>query len=179
VAGALSRETESQTLSRLKVSLMRPFDLLFGTLVPWALLAVAQLLILFGVALAMGFHWVGGSNSLLIAVLIGFIAGVACISLGLLVSAFSKSESHATNLGIMISVPISFLVGAFFPLPAGAGAVTFFLPWRQGVTALTSVLTSGASLQEVMPNIATMIVETAIIFTIGVVVFAKIRLKAE
>jgi ABC-type multidrug transport system permease subunit len=179
VAGALSRETEAQTLSRLKVSLMRPFDLLFGTLLPWALLAVAQLLILFGVALAMGFHWVGGTSSLLIAVLIGFIAGLACISLGLLVAAFSKSESHATNLGIMISVPISFLVGAFFPLPAGAGTVTFFLPWRQACTALISVLTSGASLQQVMPNITAMIIETAILFTLGVIVFAKIRLKAE
>ena len=179
VAGALARETESQTLSRLKVSLMRPFDLLFGTLLPWALLAVAQLLILFGVALAMGFHWVGGASSLLIAVLIGFIAGVACISLGLLVAAFSKSEGHATNLGMLVSVPISFLVGAFFPLPAGAGAVASFLPWRQACTALISVLTSGASLQEVMPNIIAMVVETAVIFTIGIVVFAKIRLKAE
>jgi ABC-2 type transport system permease protein len=179
VAGALARETESQTLSRLKVSLMRPFDLLFGTLLPWSLLAVVQLLILFGVALAMGFHWVGGASSLLIAVLIGLIAGIACISLGLLVAAFSKSESHATNLGMLVSVPISFLVGAFFPLPAGAGAVTFFLPWRQGVTALVSVLTSGASLQDVMPNITAMIIETAIIFALGVIVFAKIRLKAE
>jgi ABC-2 type transport system permease protein len=179
VAGALARETESQTLSRLKVSLMRSFDLLFGTLLPWALLAVAQLLILFGVALALGFHWVGGASSLLIAVLIGFIAGVACISLGLLVAAFSKSESHATTLGMLVSVPLSFLVGAFFPLPSQAEAVTVFLPWRQACTALISVLTYGAPLQEVMPNITAMILETAVLFTLGVIAFAKIRLKAE
>ena len=157
VAGTLARETETQTLSRLKVSLMKPFDLLFGTLLPWTLLAVAQLLILFGVALAMGFHWVGGASSLLIAVLIGFIAGVACISLGLLVAAFSKSESHATTLGMLVSVPLSFLVGAFFPLPSQAEAVTVFLPWRQACTALISVLTYGAQLQDVMPNITAMI----------------------
>ena len=179
VAGALARETESQTLSRLKVSLMRSFDLLFGTLLPWALLAVAQLLILFGVALAMGFHWVGGASSLLIAILIGCIAGVACISLGLLVAAFSKSESHATTLGMLVSVPLSFLVGAFFPLPSQAETVTVFLPWRQACTALISVLTYGAQLQDVMPNITAMVLETAVLFTAGVIAFAKMRLKAE
>jgi len=179
VAGALAKETESQTLSRLKVSLMKSFDLLFGTLLPWALLAVAQLLILFGVALAMGFHWVGGTSSLLIAVLIGCIAGVSCVSLGLLVAAFSKSEGHAGTLGMLVSVPLSFLIGAFFPLPAQAEVVTVFLPWRQAFTALISVLTYGAQLQDVMPNITAMVLETAVLFTLGVIAFAKIRLKAE
>lgn len=179
VAGALARETESQTLSRLKISLMKSFDLLLGTLVPWALLAIAQLLILFGVALAMGFHWVGGTSSLLIAILIGCIAGVSCISLGLLVAAFSKSEGHAGTLGMLVSVPLSFLIGAFFPLPSQAEAVTAFLPWRQAFTALTSVLAYGVQLQDIMPNITAMILETAFLFTLGVIAFAKVRLKAE
>jgi hypothetical protein len=30
-----------------------------------------------------------------------------------------------------------------------------------------------------MPNIAAMILETAVLFTIGVIAFAKVRLKAE
>lgn len=179
VAGALARETESQTLSRLKVSLMRSFDLLFGTLLPWSLLAIAQLLILFGVALAMGFHWVGGFNTLLIAIFVGFIAGVACISLGLLVAAFSKSQTHATTLGMLISVPLSFLIGAFFPLPSQSEVVTVFLPWRQTFTALTIILTSGGQLQDIMPNIVAMVLETAVLFTLGVIAFAKVRLKAE
>jgi ABC-2 type transport system permease protein len=179
VAGALARETETQTLSRLKVSLMRSFDLLFGTLLPWTLLAVAQLLILFGVALAMGFHWVGGTSSLLIAILVGGISGVACVSLGLLVAAFSKSGSHATTLGILISVPMSFLIGAFFPLPSQTEVVTNFLPWRQAFTALTSVLTYGVSFSEALPNIAIMTLETAVLFVLGVLAFARVRLKAD
>jgi len=179
VAGALARESETQTLSRLKVSLMRSFDLLFGTLLPWTLLAVAQLLILFGVALAMGFHWVGGTGSILIAILIGGISGVACVSLGLLVTAFAKSESHATTLGTLISVPLSFLIGAFFPLPAQTEVLTNFLPWRQAFMALTSVLAYGGSFSDALPNIAIMTLETAILFALGIVAFARVRLKAE
>ena len=179
IAGALARENESQTLSRLKISLMRSFDLLFGTLLPWTLLAIVQLLILFGVALGIGFHWVGGLSSLLIAILIGGIAGVACVSLGLLVAAFSKSEAQAGTLGTLVSVPLSFFIGAFFPLPSQTEVVTVFLPWRQAFTALTSVLTYGSQLQEVMPNILAMTIETAVLFAIGVIAFAKIRLKPE
>jgi hypothetical protein len=74
---------------------------------------------------------------------------------------------------------LSFLIGAFFPLPPQAEAVTVFLPWRQAFTALTSVLAYGAQLQEIMPNIIAMILETAVLFTIGVIAFAKVRLKAE
>jgi ABC-2 type transport system permease protein len=179
IAGALARENESQTLSRLKISLMRSFDLLFGTLLPWTLLAIVQLLILFGVALAMGFHWIGGLSSLLIAILIGGIAGVVCVSLGLLVAAFSKSEAQAGTLGTLISVPLSFFIGAFFPLPSQTEVVTAFLPWRQAFTALTGVLTYGSQLQEIMPNILAMTIETAVLFAIGVIAFAKIRLKPE
>jgi ABC-2 type transport system permease protein len=179
VAGALARESESQTLLRLKGSLMTSFDLLFGTLLPWTLLAVVQLLILFGVSLVMGFHWVGGTSSLLIAIFIGCVAGVSCISLGLLVAAFSKSEGHAGTLGMLVAVPVSFLIGVYFPLPSQADAVTAFLPWRQAFMALLSVLTYGVQLQDIMPNIAAMILETAFLFTGGVIAFGKIRLKAQ
>jgi len=179
VAGALARETESQALARLKISLMRSFDLLFGTLLPWTLLSVAQLLILFGVALAIGFHWVGGITSLLIAIFISCIAGVACISLGLLVAALSSSEGHAGTLGMLISVPLSVLVGTFFPLPSQTEVVTAFLPWRQAFMALLNVLAYGGQLQDALPNIVAMIVETAALFAAGVIAFAKIRLKAE
>jgi ABC-2 type transport system permease protein len=178
-ATALSREVESQTLARLKISLMNSFDLLFGSLLPWSLFAMLQLLILFGVALAMGFHWVGGVSSLLIAIFVGCIAGVACVSLGLLVAAFAKSEEHASNLGTLVAVPLSFLVGAFFALPDQAEVVTAFLPWRQAFTALLQLLTYDATLAEVMPNIAIMIVETAVLFVVGVVAFSKMRMKAE
>lgn len=178
-ATALAREVESQTLARLKVSLMNSFDLLFGSLLPWSLFAVLQLLILFGVALAIGYHWVGGITSLLIGIFVGSIAGVACVSLGLLVAAFARNEEHASNLGMLVAVPLSFLVGAFFSLPAQAEVVTAFLPWRQAFIALLKLLTYGATLEEVMPNIAFMIVETAILFVVGVVAFSKMRMRAE
>jgi ABC-2 type transport system permease protein len=96
-----------------------------------------------------------------------------------LVAAFSKSEAQAGTLGTLVSVPLSFFIGAFFPLPSQTEVVTLFLPWRQAFTALTSVLTYSSQLQEIMPNILAMTIETAVLFAIGVIAFAKIGLKPE
>ena len=51
VAAILTREVESGTLERLKMSKMRSFDLLFGGLIPWSLIAGAQVVILLIVAI--------------------------------------------------------------------------------------------------------------------------------
>ena len=55
-AGYLARESEKQTLSRLKISLMSSFDLLLGTLTIWSSIALVQVSILFGTAVLLGFH---------------------------------------------------------------------------------------------------------------------------
>ncbi len=185
VAGTLAKECEKGTLERLKLSKMSSFDLLFGTLIPWSLIAIIQVIILFLVALLMGFHWQGGNLSIILAVGIGIIGGIASISLGLLVAAFVKSEKHATTLSPIIAVPMSFLVGAFFPLPKAvigyingkSFQVYDVLPWAHTVNALRSVLTFGS--YDVSYYIIMMSILTAILFITGVVCFAKNRLKAE
>ena len=185
VAGTLAKECEKGTLERLKLSKMSSFDLLFGTLIPWSLIAIIQVIILFLVALLMGFHWQGGNLSIILAVGIGIIGGIASISLGLLVAAFVKSEKHATTLSPIIAVPMSFLVGAFFPLPKAvigyingkSFQVYDVLPWAHTVNALRSVLTFGS--YDISYYIIMMSILTAILFITGVVCFAKNRLKAE
>ncbi|NOR77396.1 MAG: ABC transporter permease [Methanophagales archaeon] len=187
VAGTLAGEVEHGTLERLKITKMKSFDLLFGTLIPWALIAIAQVFILFLVAIAMGYHWQGGITNIALAIAIGIIGGISSISLGLLVAAFSRSEKHAENLGMLVAVPMSFLVGAFFTLPRAVigdfWGKTFqaydVLPWTHTVNALRSVLTFGSGLGDVVYDITMMIILTVILFVLGVICFSKTRLRAE
>ena len=187
VAGTLAGEVERGTLERLKITKMKSFDLLFGTLIPWTLIAIAQVFILFLVAIAMGYHWQGGITTIALAIAIGVLGGISSISLGLLVAAFSRSEKHAENLGMLVAVPMSFVVGAFFSLP-GAVIGEFFgrtvqvydvLPWTHTVNALRSVLTFGGGLGDVIYSISMMTVLTVILFVLGVICFSKTRLRAE
>lgn len=130
VASALTREVDRGTLSRLKLSKMRSFDFLFGNLIPWSLIAAAQVIILLGVALLMGFNWQGGLNSILLAVLVGIIGGVASVSLGMIIASFARNDRQAANLATIITVPMSFLTGAFFQLPQVVVANVFGQPSR-------------------------------------------------
>ena len=187
VAGTLAGEVEHGTLGRLKITKMKSFDLLFGTLIPWTLIAIAQVFILFLVAIAMGYHWQGGITTIALAIAIGIIGGISSISLGLLVAAFSRSEKHADNLGMLVAVPMSFIVGAFFTLPKAVIGDFFgktfqvydILPWTHTVNALRSVLTFGGSFGDVVYDITMMIILTVILFVLGVICFSKTRLKAE
>ncbi|MGZ4950404.1 MAG: ABC transporter permease, partial [Halobacteriota archaeon] len=187
VAQDLARETDRGTLARLKLSNMRSFDLLFGTLLTWIVIAVVQILLLLGVAIALGFKWAGGASSIELAVFIGIIGGIASISLGLLLAAFATNERQAAQLGVLIAVPVSFLTGAFFPLPnetlGEAFGTTFqvydLLPWTQVADAIRQVLIFGSSLGDVAVYVGFAIVLTAILFVIGVISYARVRLRSE
>ncbi|MGZ7068226.1 MAG: ABC transporter permease [Methanobacterium sp.] len=187
VATILTREVESGTLKRLKISKMTSFDFLFGGLIPWSLVAAAQVLILFAVAITIGFHWQGSINSIILAVFIGIIGGIASISLGMIIAAFAKSPPQAGQLGTLIAVPLTFLVGAFFPLPQ-INIGTFMgqqvqiydlLPWHQVLVALRDVLTFGYSLDSITYQVGTAIILSAILFVVGVVLFSRTRLRPE
>ncbi|MGZ7134800.1 MAG: ABC transporter permease [Methanobacterium sp.] len=187
VATILTREVESGTLKRLKISKMTSFDFLFGGLIPWSLVAAAQVLILFAVAITIGFHWQGSINSIILAVFIGIIGGIASISLGMIIAAFAKSPPQAGQLGTLIAVPLTFLVGAFFPLPQitigtfmGQQVQIYdLLPWHQVLVALRDVLTFGYSLDSITYQVGTAIILSAILFVVGVVLFSRTRLRPE
>ena len=188
VAGNMVREIETGTLDRIKLSKVRSFDLLFGTFLTWTIITVAQVLILIAVAIALGYKHQGDFTSLGLATLIGVIAGMASISLALIVASFTTNERQAGTLCAMLSMPLGFMAGAFIPLPQQVlgtfGGHTYqiydLLPWTHAISALRSVLTYGTGLSaDVVFEMSWLIVLTAILFVIGVMTYAQTRLKAE
>ena len=187
VATILTREVESGTLRRLKLSKMTSFDFLFGGLLPWSLVAAAQVLILFAVAIGIGFHWQGGIESIIMAVIIGIIGGIASISLGMIIASFARSPPQAGQLGTLVAVPLTFMVGAFFQLPQmvigsfmGQQIQVYdILPWYHVANALRYVLTYTVSWDTIMYQIIWAVVLSAILFVIGIFVFSRNRLRPD
>ncbi|MFW6013054.1 MAG: ABC transporter permease, partial [Candidatus Bipolaricaulota bacterium] len=187
VATALAGEVEEGTLERLKLTKMNSLDLLLGTLVPWSLVAVIQVLVLFATALLIGFSWAGGINSLLFAMVVAAVAGVASVALGLLIAAFADSAEHASNLGTLITVPLSFVSGAFFPLPELVLVNVFgyrfelydVLPWSHASDALRMLLSYGGEPEDVAVELGFMAGLTIVLFFVGVFLFARNRLSAR
>lgn len=182
VAANLTREAETGTLARLKLSKMRGFDLLFGGMIPWSMVAAAQVVILLVVAIMVGFHWQGGLNSIILAIIVGIIGGIASISLGMIIAAFAQNDRQAANLGTLITVPTSFLVGAFFPLPnvdIFGHQFNEFLPWTHILNALRATLTYGGGWDAIFYQVASSVFLTVILFIIGLVLFSRNRLQVE
>ena len=90
-------------------------------------------------------------------------------------------------LGVLISVPMSFLSGAFFLIPG----VNFFtwnghdiglydvLPSKHAVDAMRQVMTFGASADAVAFSIVAMLLLALLYFAVGVMLFRKLRLAPE
>jgi ABC-2 type transport system permease protein len=188
VASFIVRDIETGMLDRLKLSKIRAFDQLSGTFLAWTLITVGQIFLLLGVAVAFGYHYQGGFSGLGLAVLIGVIAGMASISMALVIASFAKNDVQAMLLGAMIATPLGFMAGAFLPLPqqvlaefAGQTYITWdVLPWTWAINALRSVLTYGSGLSaDVVFDIAWLIFLTAILFVIGVAIYSRTRLRTE
>jgi ABC-2 type transport system permease protein len=188
VSSSLVREIERGTLNRLKLSKLRAFDLFSGTFMTWTIIVVGQIVVLIAVAIMLGYKYQADITALSLAVLIGAIAGMASIALALLIASFARNDIQAILLGAMLSVPLGFMAGAFFPLPrqvladfAGRTYTVYdVLPWTWAVSALRSVLTYGSGLSaDVVFDLAWLILSTVILFVIGVTTYSRVRLRAE
>jgi ABC-2 type transport system permease protein len=187
VASSLARDVEAGILDRLKLSNVRAFDLLSGTFLTWSIITVAQVVILIVFAIALGYHHQGDFSSLGLAVVIGVIAGMASISLALIIASFTKNYLQALSASAMIAVPLGFMAGAFIPLPAQSFeflgmtySVYDLLPWTHAVSSLRGVLTYGTGFSGfVVVEMAWLVVLTAIMFVVGVVCYSKVRLRVE
>lgn len=177
VAASLTREADKGTLTRIKLSTISSFELLLGFLVMWTVVGMVQVVLLFGTGIALGFEWQGGAPGLLIASGIASIAGLASVSLGLIIASFARTEGQAGSLTTLITVPMAFVIGSF--MQVGTEAFSKFLPWGQAVHCLRAILNAGAPVSLIAPNILWMVLETAILFVLGVFVYSRNRLRAE
>lgn len=184
VAAILARESELRTLDRIRASPLRAVTLLAGIGLASLVLAAASVVLMLATAEAMGFHNQGSWGE---AFLIVMASAFAVIGVGLVIAAFARTQQEASNLGIMVSVPASFLSGAFFEIPA----VTLFtwngwvvglydvLPTKHAVEAMRTVMTYGGGLDAVTGLLAALAGLAVVYFAVGVAFYGRARLAPE
>ena len=179
---ALVREKVSGTLRRLRLTRLRAGELLAGvTLAQMAVVAV-QVPITFAAALALGFR---GNGSLWLAAGICALLGLAAVGVGLLIACFSRTEGDAVNLASGALVPLVFLSGAVFPLPAvSLGTIAGhdvqvydLLPTTHGAEALRRVLVFGDGAGAIAYELAALAILSAAILAAGVVLYRRLQMR--
>ncbi|RJO69312.1 ABC transporter permease [Nocardia panacis] len=139
---AMQRERSSGTLERLLTTPLRKLDLLGGYGTAFSLAAAAQA----GVACLVAFGLLGlkAAGSPGWVVLIAVIDAVCGVALGLLASAFARTEFQAVQFMPVVVAPQIFLCGLLVPrgqLPGWLEAISNVMPLSYAVDALQQVST--------------------------------------
>ena len=137
---AMLRERTSGTLERLLTTPLGKIDLLFGYGLAFSAAAAVQGVVATAVAYwLLGLDTVGSAG---LVVLIAVVDAVLGVALGLLCSAFARTEFQAVQFLPVVVVPQILLCGLFVPREQMAGwlqAIADVLPLTYAVEALARV----------------------------------------
>jgi ABC-2 type transport system permease protein len=137
---AMLRERTTGTLERLFTTPVGKIDLLFGYGLAFGVIAAVQAVVAFTVAhVIFGMDTAGSSW---IVVLIAVANAVLGVALGLLCSAFARTEFQAVQFLPIVGAPQLFLCGLFVARDEMAGwlqVISDVLPLSYSVEALTEV----------------------------------------
>jgi ABC-2 type transport system permease protein len=183
-ATVMVRENVTGTLRRLQLTGMGAGVLLLGVTLSQMVAAAIQVPITFGAALLMGFQ---NNGSLLLAVLIGLLVGLSAVGVGLIVACFARNDGEATNLASVALVPMVFLSGALFPMPAvplftlGGQTVEIYdlLPATHAAEAMRQVLVFGAGPADIAYELGMMTLLSVLLLALGVALYQRLRLHGR
>jgi ABC-2 type transport system permease protein len=158
-------------LRRLFATPTSPAYFLSAQVLSRLVLSFVQVAILFGVGLWFGLQMFGDYLSLAVIVLIG---SVIFLAVGFAIAGWAKNEDQAAPVANLISLPMMFLSGVFFPreaMPDFLAAITQFMPLTYFNEALRGIVNDGAGLLSLGPQLIGMGVWAVICFAVAVFMF--------
>ena len=172
VAFGFVRYKRTGMLRRLFATPTPPGYFLAAQIASRLVIGLAQVLVLVAVGVfAFGLTLVGGVATLLAVAAIGSLIFLA---IGFAVAGWAKNEDQAAPVANLISLPMLFLSGVFFPrdaMPEFLRGVTGFMPLTYLNDALRMVANDGAALTDLGPQLLGMAVWVVISFLLAVRLF--------
>jgi ABC-2 type transport system permease protein len=174
---AIASERTKGTFQRMIIAPVSPITVLVGKFISClaivylsAIILLASGILLFQVNL----YW-----NIPAIVLSIFLGALSAIGIGLIISSLAKNEEAANSIAVLISVPLQFFIGAFFPLsimPEPAQIFGEALPFTKLVNAMQNIMTKNLPFEAVMPEIIYMTISGLILFALGVIAY-RLSLK--
>ena len=158
-------------LRRLFATPTSPSYFLSAQVLSRLIIGIAQVAILFAVGIWFGLQMFGSYMTLLVVVIIG---SAIFLAIGFAIAGWAKNEDQAAPVANLVSLPMMFLSGVFFPrdaMPDFLAAITAFLPLTYVIEALRAIVNQGADLLSLGPELLGMGVWMVITFVIAVRLF--------
>jgi len=169
--GFISFKT-SGALRRMQATPLHPINFLAAQSVTRVIIGIAQVLLLLGIGVyAFNMHLIGSLFNMLVMALVGTVTFLA---FGFGIAGWAKDENQAAPVANLISFPMLFLSGTFFPresFPEYLQKITDVLPLTYLADGLRRIANEGASLWAVRGDILGLAIWAVIAFVIAVRVF--------
>ena len=170
---AVVRERELGTLEQLMVSPLTPGELIIGKTLPFAGIALFDLVLITTVALL--WFRVPFTGNFLLLLGAAFLFLLSSLGLGLLISTVSNTQQEAFLAAFLFFMPTMQLSGFMFPvssMPAVFRWLTILNPLRHYLEIVRAVFLKAAGLDVLWPQFLTLAV-----MGLGVITFASTRFR--
>lgn len=171
---AVVKERERGTLEQLFVTPITRVEYLTGKILPYVIVSLAQVTVVFTVGVWL--FRVPFRGSILVVAAGVFLFMLTGIGQGLLVSTVSRTRQQAQQATIFIMIPSMILSGFIFPLesmPSSIYPITFLIPLRYVVVVLRSAFMKGSGFVALWPQFAAMALFATVIFLAALARFQK------
>ncbi|MCS6842953.1 MAG: ABC transporter permease [Caldilineales bacterium] len=152
---AFLRERSQGTIERLAATPASRFEIVLGYMFGLGLFGLIQVtIILFFTVWVIGIHYKG---SLALMLLVVAIMAVVGINLGILASAFARTEFQVIQFIPLVLLPQALLGGTFWSIsdmPTYLQPIAYAMPIYYANVALRDVMLKGWGLGEIWPNLA-------------------------
>jgi ABC-2 type transport system permease protein len=163
------REKERGTYEQLRVTSLRPSELIAGKTLPYLAISLAATgLILVAARLLFGVAVRGSYLDLFLATVVYL---VGALGFGLLVSSLSESQAMAFQVGMVTSMlPAIFLSGFIFPIramPELVQALTYAVPARYFLVVSRGIILKGGALTEYARDMGFLVLFAGVVLSIA------------
>jgi ABC-2 type transport system permease protein len=173
-AMGLAREREAGTLEQVLVTPLRPWVVILGKLVPFAVIGIID----FTLAMAVG-AWIfelplRGDLLFLFAVTLLYLCST--LGMGLLISTVARSQQQAFMAGFAFLLPAVLLSGIMTPIrsmPEWLQPITYLNPVRYYGEVLRAVLLKGAEAADLLPQVLALSAFGLLLVTVASLRFRK------
>ena len=164
LASSFLREKQDGTFQRILAAPLSKTALLIGKLLPYYLVNLIQIGLMFAVGVIL-FDMKPGHVPALI--LVSMALAAAANGLGLLVAALGKTEAQVNSLSVLFAITLAALGGMMVPafiMPGFMKTLSLFTPHAWALAGYHDVIIRGLGLREVLPETGVLLGFAALFF---------------
>lgn len=165
-------DKKTGAIARMRVTPFKAWQLIIGAALNRVVIGMISLAIMLAVsALVFGFRMQGNWLSF---VVVAFLGSLCMFGIGLSLGGWAKNEEQAAPLANLVTFPMMFLSGVFFPtyiMPQWLQNVSHYIPLTPIVDSFRQIITEGRTVLDLGPQLLIILAWTILSYAIAGKVF--------